>query len=364
VNNAQIWLVQTQDLAENIDYNVGMTYTGSLNDILIGFYRSSYENADGEEAFLATSHFQKPNARMAFPCLDEPDRKATFVITLGHVDDGKTGAISNMPVDRAYEGKDGYTMVQFEKTEIMSTYLLAFLVSDFVYTANVDDDSFKVWHTPGKIGQAEVAADAFPRILKHFEELWDLDYPLPKLDMAAIPDFGPGAMENWGLILYRETAVLYEEGVSSLADKENAVRIIAHELAHMWFGDIVTCDWWTDLWLNEGFASYVETIGTEVILPESEKINRMFLEHRLSAFAPDGLLSTKAISSPITNPYYSSPSFVVIYDKGSSLLKMIESYLTKDTFVQGINNYLKDHIYSTAERQDLWNALDAQGHNT
>ncbi len=182
--------------------------------------------------------------------MDEPDLKATFNISLGHKDTMVARSNMNEISSEPIADLDGYVMTTFNKSVAMSTYLVAFTVADFGFTPGEGD--FTVWHAFSKAGQADLAADAGPTILDFMEGYFGIPYQLPKTDMAAIPDFAFGAMENWGLITYRETSLLWDEGVSSLVDRDRVIEVVAHELAHMWFGNLVTMEWWTDLWLNEG----------------------------------------------------------------------------------------------------------------
>lgn len=235
------------------EYSLNLTFTSILNDKLAGFYRSQYteEGVDGPQ-YLAVTQFEPIDARRAFPVMDEPDLKARFDVRIGR--DENLVALSNMDLvsTEPLEGMDGYVWDTFAQSEKMSTYLLAFMVSDFGSTPGVGNPDLNIWHIRSKADQAVLAADCGPKVLSYYETYFGIDYPLPKTDMVAIPDFDAGAMENWGLITYRETALLYNEGVSSLADRERVIEVIAHELAHQWFGNLVTMKWWTDLWLNEG----------------------------------------------------------------------------------------------------------------
>ena len=231
---------------------ITIKFTSFLNDGLSGFYRSSYVDESGDTKELAVSQFWATDARRAFPCLDEPDMKARFLLRLGHMDN--MTAVSNTDITATYPldvWGSNYVMDHFRMTPKMSTYLVAFLVSDFVNTTT-SESNFNIIHQYGKEEQARLAANSGPQILKYYEDYFDIQYVLPKTDMAAIPDFSFGAMENWGLITYKESALLYDTDVSSQRDRSRVIEIIAHELAHMWFGNLVTMEWWTDLWLNEG----------------------------------------------------------------------------------------------------------------
>lgn len=234
------------------EYTLSMDFIAYLSDSLDGFYRSSYQDpTTNVKKFLAVTQFESTSARLAFPCLDEPDRKAKFNIKLGHAKG--TRAVSNMNIVSTKKVSEDRLVTEFAQTDIMSTYLLAFLISEFEPTVAVDSKTnFSIYHMPGKGDQASKAAEVGPRVLEYYEEYFGIDYPLPKMDMAAIPDFSAGAMENWGLITYREATLLFQEGVSSKGDEDRVVEVIAHELAHQWFGNLVTMKWWTDLWLNEG----------------------------------------------------------------------------------------------------------------
>ncbi len=256
----QFFIIEVNDgeFSDGTSYQLSIEFLSDLNDQLVGFYRSSY-TVDGETRYLAVTQFEATDARRAFPCLDEPNLKANFTIKLGRKE--AMTAASNMPVEGnpvPVDGKDGYVLDTFLETPKMSTYLVVALIADFEQTpspsndANPDNTDFSIWHQEGKSNQAELAAEAGPIVLNSFEEYFAVDFPLPKMDMAAIPDFEAGAMENWGLITYRDALLLWDENYSSQTDRAQVLVVISHELSHMWFGDLVTMDWWTDIWLNEG----------------------------------------------------------------------------------------------------------------
>uniref|UniRef100_A0A3B4GJX4 Aminopeptidase n=1 Tax=Pundamilia nyererei TaxID=303518 RepID=A0A3B4GJX4_9CICH len=306
-------------------YRLYTEFIGELADDLGGFYRSEYME-DGEKRVMATTQMQPTDARKSFPCFDEPAMKAYFFITLIH--DRGTTALSN--------GKD----IVFERTEKMSTYLLAFIVSDYDSIVNsIDGVEIRIFARRSAIaaGQGQYALNKTGPILKFFEQYYNATYPLPKSDQIAIPDFNAGAMENWGLITYRETALLYDEAFSSNSNKERIATIIAHELAHMWFGNLVTLRWWNDLWLNEGFASYVEYLGANNAEPEWNVTDLIVLGDIHRVFAIDALASSHPLSSKeedIQTPAQISELFDAIsYSKGASVLRMLSDFLTEDNTV-------------------------------
>ncbi len=241
-----------EPMEKDVEYTISMGFIAILNDDLTGFYRSTYVDKEtGMPTWMAVTQFENTGARQSFPCMDEPDRKANFTAHLIHSTD--TIAVSNMPVTEIRNTAVDKVTTSFAETPKVSTYLVAFMVADFGKTVN-DSGSvpFTIYHQKSKAEQAKLAAMIGPQILSYYEEYFDLDFPLPAMAMAAIPDFAAGAMENWGLITYRETLLLFDETVSSASNKESITYVVAHELAHQWFGNIVTMKWWTDLWLNEG----------------------------------------------------------------------------------------------------------------
>ncbi|XP_033491056.2 aminopeptidase N-like [Epinephelus lanceolatus] len=347
-------------LKKDQKYHLYTEFTGELADDLGGFYRSEYIE-DGKKKVVATTQMQPTDARKAFPCFDEPAMKAIFHITLKH--DSGTVALSNGEVKESSTKNNIQTTV-FKPTEKMSTYLLAFIVSDFAYINNtIDDVLIRIFARKSAInaGQGEYALNKTGPILKFFEEYYNYSYPLPKSDQIALPDFNAGAMENWGLITYRETALLYDEAFSSNSNKQRIATIIAHELAHMWFGNLVTLRWWNDLWLNEGFASYVEYLGADHAEPKWNVKDLIVLGDVHRVFAVDALASSHPLSSKeedIKTPAQISELFDAIsYSKGASVLRMLSDFLTEEVFTVGIRTYLTEFAFGNTVYTDLWDHL-------
>ncbi|XP_037790314.1 uncharacterized protein LOC119585704 [Penaeus monodon] len=365
-HDRQFYIAQLeQQLEKSKKYVLSMQFLGYLNDQLRGFYRSTYKDEDGSDKMLAVTQFQATDARRAFPCFDEPEMKATFEVFLAREEN--MSSISNMPIKETLpiENQEGWVWDHYHRSVPMSTYLVAFVVSDFANLKSRANENtfFRVWARESAIQQAEYAGQVGPMILNHFEKYFSMPYPLPKQDMIAIPDFSAGAMENWGLITYRETAMLYDPVVSAASNKQYVVAVVAHELAHQWFGNIVTPSWWTDLWLNEGFASYVEYIGINHVEPKWQVMEQFVLREVQEVFGLDCLESSHPISIPVGHPDEIGQIFDRIsYGKGASIIRMMNHFLTEVTFRRGLRNYLDAFKYSTAEQDDLWEYLTAVAH--
>ncbi|XP_052891874.1 aminopeptidase N [Anopheles moucheti] len=337
-------------------YMVRIKYEGVLNDYLQGFYRSSY-TANNETRWIATTQFQPTDARRAFPCFDEPALKARFNISIARTKD--MISLSNMPRLRSYEAGEpelqGYVWDVYQQSVPMSTYLVAFVVCDY---QNLTAGNFAVWARADAIGSARYALSVGPKLLKFLEDFFHIDYPLPKVDMIALPDFSAGAMENWGLITYRETAMLYEENVSAISNKQHVITVVAHELAHQWFGNLVTPSWWTDLWLNEGFASYMEYLGVDAVEPAWKSMEQFVVNELHNVFSLDALSSSHQISVEVHNPEEIHEIFDKIsYGKGATIIRMMDHFLTTEVFKRGLTNYLNDKKYQSASQDDLWEYL-------
>ena len=335
-----------------------LSFSGTLNDKMRGFYRSRYD-IGGKEYHMATTQFESTDARRAFPCVDEPSAKAVFDVTLmipkGHI------AISNTIPIEIREHDAGVEVVKFEPTPKMSTYLLAFIVGKFEYVENKTKEGtlVRVFVTPGKKKQARFALDVASRVLSFYEKYFGIKYPLPVLDMIAVPDFSAGAMENWGAITYRETAILFDEKNSSTSNKQWVAIVIAHEIAHQWFGNLVTMEWWTHLWLNEGFASYIEYLAVGELFPNWDIWTQFVYQDLGSALTLDAMENTHPIEVEVRHPSEISEIFdAVSYQKGSSIIRMLAGYLGEDVFRDGLRHYLKKHQYANATTEDLWRAFE------
>ena len=338
--------------------SLALVFKGCLNDKMAGFYRSKYTSQDGEERYMAVTQFEATDARRAFPCWDEPARKATFSVEMV-VPDGRK-ALSNMPVVSSEELAAGGTTVVFDKTPIMSTYLLAFVVGEFEKITDKTESGVEVnvWTPMGLTAEGEFPMMVACKTLDYFTKFFDEAYPLPKMDMIAISDFAAGAMENWGLVTYRSTLLLYNEARTSLVDKQRIAYVVCHELAHQWFGNLVTMEWWTHLWLNEGFATWVGWLAVDHIFPEW-KIWEQFIGNEFeSALELDSLRSSHPIEVECKTSADVNEIFDAIsYSKGASVIRMLVSVLSVETFQTGLRIYLKKHKYGNALSEDLWDAL-------
>ncbi|KAJ4458163.1 putative Puromycin-sensitive aminopeptidase [Paratrimastix pyriformis] len=345
---------------------------------LCGFYRSTYSLPDGTVKSLGVTQFEPTDARRAFPCFDEPSFKATFTLSLvvpawpsGEDPQRIVHAVSNMPVQSTdtHPTTPGKTIVRFGRTPIMSTYLLAWVCGDLVRLEGQTESGtvVSVMATPkwDIEKQAHFALDVATKCIPFFEKLFDIRYPLPKMDLLAIPDFSAGAMENFGAVTYRETRLLIDED-SSAAIKQATCRTVCHEISHMWFGNLVTMEWWTYLWLNEGFARWAEYLATDYVYPEWHVWDSFVSDVSEAALALDSLESSHAIEVPVKNPAEINEIFDNIsYSKGGSVIRMLASTMGHDVFVEGVREYLKAHLYSNATSENLWVALSAaaQRHN-
>ncbi len=339
-----------------------IVFDGVLNDQLRGFYRSTYTDDSGIPHTIAATQFESTDARRAFPCFDEPAFKATFATTLV-VDEGLLAVSNTAETDREPLG-DGRVRVRFAPTMVMSTYLVAFVVgpleaTEETYGAGVP---IRVIHRPGRSDQTFFALEVAAFALEWFRDYYGLPYPSDKLDLVAVPDFAFGAMENLGCVTFREVLLLVDPASASQPELQRVAQVINHELAHMWFGDLVTMAWWEGIWLNEAFATFMETACTDAFRP-SWQIWSSFCRSRASALSTDALANTRAVEYPVHSPEEAEDMFdVITYEKGAALVRMLEQYLGPDTFQAGVRLYLRRHAYANTHTEDLWSALaDASG---
>ena len=338
-------------------YVVNIEFEGKITEQLHGLYPCNYKRNGKNRQILATQ-FESHHAREVFPCIDEPENKAIFELTIT-TDKNNTVLSNTLPVNTK-EQNDKIT-VNFEPTPIMSTYLLAFIVGDIKFLENKTKNGVMVrtFATPDNINFTSFALEFAIKCLEYYEQYFDIKYPLNKCDLIALPDFASGAMENWGCITFREQALFVDPDNSSLSNKQYVALVIAHELAHQWFGNLVTMEWWTDLWLNEGFASWISFLAADNIYPEWDVWTQFAVDEQEPALRLDALANTHAIEVPVNHPDEIRTIFDTIsYCKGASVISMLHDYLGTDSFRQGLQFYLKENMYSNTNTVDLWNALE------
>ena len=340
------------------EVSIVISFTGVLNDKLRGWYRSTFVDDEGVEQVIATTQMQSTDCRKAFPCFDEPDMKAVFAVDLT-VEDGLM-AISNGPETRREATADGRTRVWFKDTMAMSTYLVAFIVGPLEATAAqmVNGTPVRVIHVPGKGHLTDFGMRIGTFALDWFERYYGIPYPSDKVDLIALPDFAAGAMENLGCITFREVLLLVDPATSTQIEQELVADVVAHELAHMWFGDLVTMGWWNGIWLNEAFATFMEIAACDAFAPEWKRWTSFGLE-RSAAFEVDSLHSTRSVEFPVHAPDDCEGMFdVLTYQKGGAILRMLEQFLGAERFRAGVSHYLKKHSYGNTETGDLWDAIE------
>jgi puromycin-sensitive aminopeptidase len=339
-------------------HTIAISFTGILNDKLRGFYRSKFTDAQGKERLIATTQFESTDARRAFPCFDEPDFKAVYGVKLIVPDD--LFAVSNGPLLSETPNGNGKKTAVFGNTMKMSTYLVAFIVGPFEATDPVDVDGvpLRIVHPVGKGHLTSYALKAGAHALRYFTDYYGIAYPGQKLDMIAVPDFAFGAMENLGCITYREVLLLVDEKRSTQPELMRIADVIAHEIAHMWFGDLVTMRWWNGIWLNEAFATFMATAATDSFNPDWHRWDQFSLD-RSAAFDVDSLDKTRPIEVEVNSPQDADAMFdLLTYEKGGSVLRMLEQYLGEARYRDGIRYYLDKHQYANTETGDLWDAIE------
>lgn len=350
--------LHTDELMYPGQYIIKMKFEGNVQDGMHGIYASSYE-IDGEKKSIVSTQFESHHAREAFPCIDEPEAKATFDLTL--VSPSDQVALSNMPAI-SQEVKNGKLVSVFETSPKMSTYLLAFVYGDLQCRETKTDSGVevRVWSTKAHSQDSlDFALDVAKRGVEFYDEYYGVPYPLTKCDHIAIPDFSSGAMENWGLITYRERCLLIDPKTAPQTSREVVAMVILHELSHQWFGNLVTMKWWDDLWLNESFANVMEYLATDALFPKWEIWNSFITQEGLSAFRRDSIAGVQAVKTEVRHPDEISTLFdpSIVYAKGGRLLNMMMNYVGVDGFRKGLKEYFTKHAYANTTGNDLWAAL-------
>ncbi len=339
-------------------YTIELQFDGIITPGMTGIYPCYYKLDDQELALIATQ-FESHHAREAFPCIDEPEAKATFDLSL--LTEIGIDVLGNTPVKNQETNEDVLT-TSFETTPRMSSYLLAFVVGDLQRTSGNTKNGTEVniWATKAQpAGSMDFALDAATRSIEFFEDYFDVPYPLAKADHVALPDFSSGAMENWGLITYRERVLLAYPGESSQSIKETIATVVAHETSHQWFGNLVTMRWWNDLWLNESFANMMEYACVDALYPDWNIWDTFTSAEGLSALRRDATPGVQSVHVDVTHPDEISTLFdpSIVYAKGGRLLYMLKNYIGDDAFRSGLSSYFQKHAYKNTEGSDLWAAL-------
>ncbi len=356
-------------------YTVTMEFSGTISPAMNGIYPSVFMH-EGKQKKLIATQFESHYARQVFPSIDEPEAKATFDLTL--ITPESETVISNTPVksqevvhspqpivhskkSKALSTNHSSLQTTFETTPRMSTYLLAFVYGEMAYkeAATKGGVAVRTYATPDNVGLTDFALNVAVKCLEFYNDYFGIDYPLEKCDFIALPDFASGAMENWGCITFREQTLLVDPVNSTLGNKQYVAMVIAHELAHQWFGNLVTMRWWTDLWLNEGFASWIEFLAVDHIFPEWEMWTQFAVDEQQQALRLDALENTHPIEVEVHHPDEIHSIFDAIsYSKGASVIHMLHQYLGPDSFRKGLTHYLKRHEYGNTDTVDLWQALE------
>jgi len=353
-------LIMSTDTALEIGpHQITISFTGTINDKLRGFYRSSFTDEDGQQHVIGTTQMQSTDCRRAFPCWDEPDFKAVFEITLNIRPEDT--AVSNSPEVERSTLDNGLVAVRFADTMIMSTYLVAFVVGPLETSEwrDVDGIPLRLVHVPGKGHLAEFGLDVAEFCLRWFQDYYGIPYPGDKVELLALPDFAAGAMENLGCITFRENLLLVDPETATQPERQLVADVVAHELAHMWFGDLVTMRWWNGIWLNEAFATFMEIAACDAFKPEWGRWLTFGIE-RTVAFETDSLDATRSVEFEVNSPTDAEGMFdVLTYQKGGALLRMLEQHLGEERFRDGVRHYLRSHAYGNTETSDLWDALES-----
>ncbi|KAH8409851.1 hypothetical protein KR222_009893, partial [Zaprionus bogoriensis] len=350
----------TAELSVNAVISLGILFEGQTLNKLTGLYSSTYLTPEGDLRKIATTQFEPTYARQAYPCFDEPALKASYEITVIHPSEGSYDAFSNMnKIESMPLGET--TMATFATSVPMSTYLACVIVADFDSQAGEvnahgigNNFTMNAYVSPHQLHKVQFALDFGIAVTEYYIQYFKIAYPLPKLDMAAIPDFGSNAMEHWGLVTYRETALLYDENYSSTLNKQSIAGVLAHEITHQWFGNLVTMKWWNDLWLNEGFARFMQYKGVNSVHPDWGMLDQFQIMALHSVLDFDAKLSSHPIVQKVESPDEINAIFDTIsYEKAGSILRMLENLVGEETFQEAVTNYLTKYQYSNTETDDF-----------
>lgn len=351
--------VHTAEMIYPGSYRVVLEFEGKITRPMNGIYPCFFTH-DGKDKKLIATQFESHHAREAFPCIDEPEAKATFDLALVTPEKNSKTVIANTPA-RWTNTEDGKVATIFETTPKMSTYLLAFVYGDMEYkeAKTKEGVAVRIYATPDKVKHTDFALDTAVKTLEFYNKYFDIPYPLPKCDFVALPDFASGAMENWGCITFREQGLVVDPDNTSLPMRQWSANVIAHELTHQWFGNLVTMRWWTDLWLNESFASWMSWLAVDELFPDWKVWTQFIVDEQGIALKLDALEHTHAIEVEVKHPDEIRTIFDAIsYEKGASVLLMLHEYLGAKDFRDGLRLYLKRHAYGNTDTVDLWTALE------
>lgn len=351
--------LHTKESLTSGTYRVELAFKGTITPSMLGIYQSRFSK-DGKEKTIFATQFESHHAREAFPCIDEPEAKATFALALTAPKD--MVALSNMPAVSTSQTNRRLATTRFETTPKMSTYLLAFVAGDLQAVEKTTKHGVVVrsWaSTAQSKDYLSYSVDEAVKVLEFFTDFFGTPYPLPKLDQVALPDFDAGAMENWGLVTYREIALLADPKNRSVSTEQYVSLVVAHELSHQWFGNLVTMKWWDDLWLNESFASLMEHIALDALHPDWHQWETYTASDVVSTSSRDIYSDIQPVGVEVTDPDLLHTLFDpgIVYAKGGRLLKMLREYIGEDAFKEGLKQYFKHHAYGNATRDDLWKAF-------
>ncbi|HRV76271.1 MAG TPA: M1 family metallopeptidase, partial [Candidatus Saccharimonadales bacterium] len=348
--------LHTKEQVKSGKYAIELEYSGKVSTKgTNGFYTSSWLDKKSNQKEILTTQFEPHYARQLLPCIDEPEAKAFFNLQLNLINSSTNEVtLFNTPI-KSSSHNNGLRTVRFNTTPKMSTYLLALIVGELKSKENkVDNTLVRVFTTPDKVSSVDFALEFASKSLKFLEEKFGMSYPLEKLDLVAVPDFDAGGMENWGLLTFREDLLLFDKDSSTLADKQMIALIIAHEVAHQWFGNLVTMKWWDELWLKEGFANFIEYYTVDNLYPEWNILEQYLITEKNYAIRMDSLLSSRPIVNKVKAPHHAVDAFdSIAYEKSGSVIRMLFSILREENFLKGLKDYFEKYKFSSATSKDL-----------